>query len=136
MARLPRVNALLLGVLRASSPPAGLTMGSRIPDTMRLPFLMARRSGGAFIHPEQADAPLVDVQVWAIGEKSAEEISQWARDALYRASRTPRIRVPGVGYINFFDEQVGPREIPADTDDHGTVRYQASYSITTRPDWG
>lgn len=136
MARLPRVNALLLGVLRASDPPEGLTLGSRIPAHMLLPFAMVHRTGGASIHPDQADQPIVSARSWADNDAQAEANAQWIRDALYRASRAPQLRVPGVGYINFFDEVMGPREMSGDLDDHDTYCYQATYSITTRPDRG
>lgn len=133
VARLPRVNALLLGVLRASDPPEGLTIGSRIPAHMPLPYLMATRAGGSSIHPEFLDQALVDVQTWAPTDAEAESIAQWARDALYRASRYPQLVVPGVGSIAWFDETVAPREIPSDLDDHDVYRYQGTYALNTRP---
>lgn len=124
-----------MGVLRAVAP-AGLVLGTRIPATMPARYLMARRAGGSSIHPEFLDQAVVDVQCWAPTDTESEDIAQWARDALYRASRYPQPVVPGVGSISWFSETSAPREIPADTEDHGSYRYQATYSITTRPDQG
>lgn len=135
MARLPRTDALLLGILRPVMPP-GVTVGSRIPDTMPLPFVLARRSGGSSIHPEFLDQAVVDVQTWAPTDTESEELSQIAREALYRASRYPQVVVPGVGSISWFDESSAPVLIPSDLEDHDTYRYQATYAINTRPDQG
>lgn len=132
MARLPRTDALLLAVVRAAVPP-GVTVGSRIPDRMALPFAMVRRSGGSSIHPEFLDQAVVDAQVWAADDTTAEALAQTIRDALYRASRYPQFVLPGVGSVAYFDEASAPTAIPSDTEDHGSYRYQATYTIHTRP---
>lgn len=135
MARLPRTDALVVAVLRAAVP-AGVVVGTRIPDEMPLPFVLGRRSGGSSIHPEFLDAALVDVQTWAGTDAESEELAQTARDALYRASRFPQFVLSGVGSVAWFDEVSAPALIPSDTEDHDTYRYQASYTIHTRPDQG
>ncbi|RCV53471.1 DUF3168 domain-containing protein [Marinitenerispora sediminis] len=134
MARLlPRVDALLVGILRPALGP-GVTVGTRIPDQMPLPFVMARRAGGASIHPRFLDQALVDVQVWAGSDAEAEGLAQAVRDALYEASTTPQVIVPGMGYLSWFAEQAAPVLLPSDTEDHNVYRYQATYQINTRPD--
>ena len=133
MARLPRANALLLGILRASAPPTGLVLGSRIPNTLPARYLMARRAGGSSVHPEALDLIVAHVQTWAPDDTTAEADAQWARDALYRASRTPQLIVPGVGYLSFFDESQAPVDISDDTGDHGVYRYSATYTLSARP---
>lgn len=133
MARLPRTDALLMAVLRPVMP-SGVTIGSRIPSTMPLPFVLARRTGGSSIHPEFLDQAVVDVQTWAPTDAESEELSQLARDTLYRASRYPQTVVSGVGSISWFTESSAPVLIPSDLEDHGSYRYQATYAINTRPD--
>ena len=130
--RLPRVDALLVGILRPVLP-AGVGLGTRIPDRMPPRFVMARRSGGASIHPEFLDSALVDVQTWAPTDQESEELSQLVRDTLYQASKSPQTIVPGVGYIAWFSEESAPSVIPSDTEDHQSYRYQATYSLHTRP---
>lgn len=135
MPRLPRTDALLVAVVRDAAP-AGVTVGSRIPDRMGLPFVMVRRSGGSSIHPEFLDQAVVDAQVWATSDTEAEALAQTVRDALYRSSRHPQFVLPGVGSIAYFTEMSAPTLIPSDTEDHDTYRYQATYTIHTRPDQG
>ena len=132
MARLPRTDALLVAVVRAAVPPSAV-VGSRVPDRMPLPYVMVRRSGGSSIHPEFLDQAVVDTQVWAASDAGAEELAQTVRDALYRASRHPQFVLGGVGSIAYFDESSAPTLIPADTEDHDVYRYQATYTIHTRP---
>lgn len=132
MVRLPRTDALLVAVARAAVPP-GVTVGTRIPDRMVLPFVLVRRSGGSSIHPEFLDQAVVDAQVWAPTDDESEDLAQTIRDALYRASRYPQFVLSGVGSIAYFDESSAPTLIPADTEDHDTYRYQATYTIHTRP---
>ena len=132
MARLPRTDALLVAVARAAVPP-GVTVGTRIPDRMVLPYAMVRRSGGSSIHPEFLDQAVVDAQTWATSDTASEDLAQTIRDALYQASRYPQFVLPGVGSIAHFDESSAPTLIPSDTEDHDTYRYQATYTIHTRP---
>ena len=132
MARLPRTDALLLAVVRAAVPP-GVTVGSRIPVHMPLPYAMVRRSGGSSIHPELLDQAVVDAQTWATSDTVSEDLAQTIRDALYRASRYPQFVLAGVGSIAYFEESSAPTLIPADTEDHDVYRYQATYTIHTRP---
>jgi hypothetical protein len=103
---------------------------------MPLPFVMARRSGGASLDPRFVDRAIVDVQTWATTEKESEYLSSVAREALFRASRTPQIVVPNVGYIAWFVELNAPTELPTETEDHDTYRYQGSYELYTRPHSG
>lgn len=132
MARLPRTDALLVAVVRAAVAPTVL-VGSRIPPHMPLPYAMVRRSGGSSIHPEFLDQAVVDAQTWATSDTASEDLAQTIRDALYQASRYPQFVLPGVGSIAYFDESSAPTLIPSDTEDHDTYRYQATYTIHTRP---
>ncbi|MBO0830328.1 MAG: hypothetical protein J2P24_21345, partial [Streptosporangiales bacterium] len=60
------VHVLLLGVLRPALPEA--TVGTLIPAEMPLPYVLARRTGGAALDARLlADSAAVDVQVWAAG---------------------------------------------------------------------
>jgi hypothetical protein len=127
------VDALLMGVLRAAPDLAGIDVGTRVISPMPLPYVMARRSAGSSVHPRFLDAALVDVQVWARSETQAESLSQTARDVLFLASRSPQVVVPGIGYISSFEEQAAPVELPSDTADEDTYRYQGSYWLRVRP---
>jgi hypothetical protein len=127
------VDALLMGILRADPGLAGVDVGTRIPYEMPLPYVMARRSAGSSVHPRFLDAALVDVQVWARSETQAEALSQTARDVLFLASRSPQVVVPGIGYISSFEESSAPAELPSDTADEDTYRYQGSYWLRVRP---
>ena len=69
----------------------------------------------------------------ATSDDESEDLAQTIRDALYQASRYPQFVLPGVGSIAHFDESSAPTLIPSDTEDHDTYRYQATYTIHTRP---
>lgn len=135
MPRLPRTDALLMGLLRPVLP-AHVRAGTRVPARMPLPFVLARRTGGSSIHPEFLDQAVVDVQTWAPTDEESEALSQLVRDTLYRASRYPQTVIPGVGSVAWFTEAGAPVLVPSDLDDHDTYRYQATYTINTRPDGG
>ncbi|GAB3209807.1 hypothetical protein GCM10027294_25670 [Marinactinospora endophytica] len=135
MARLPRTDALLVAAVRAAVP-SDVTVGSRIPDRMPVPFIMVRRAGGSSIHPEFLDQAVVDAQVWAGTDSAAEDLAQAVRDALYRASRYPQFALKGVGSIAWFSETSAPTLLPSDSEDHDVYRYQATYVINARPDQG
>ncbi|WP_157745342.1 hypothetical protein [Nocardiopsis gilva] len=131
--RLPRVNALLLAVLRSALAPR-VAVGTRIPGRMRYPFVLARRVGGAAPDPRLFyDVALVDVQVWATSDAEAEDIAQQSRGALADAARPPQWAFPGLGHIQHFSEEAAPVDIPSDAEDHGIYRYQATYTLTVRP---
>jgi hypothetical protein len=103
-----------------------------MPDTMPDRFCLARRAGGASMHPEFADVALVDVQTWAPSDTESEAAAQAARDALYAASLSGG-EFGGVGGVVWFAEEDAPVALPTELADHGMYRYQAFYRITTRP---
>lgn len=131
MRLMARTNALLVAIVRPVLP-TGVTLGTRIPDTMPLPFVMVRRSGGAYLDGRGLDSALVDVQVWATTDDQAEELAELVRAVLWQAYRE-QASVPDVGSVSLVREESAPAEIPSDTEDHGTYRYQATYTVNTRP---
>lgn len=129
MARLlPSVNDLLLGILRPALP-GDVTIGDLIPATMPYPFVLARKAGGAAIHPQFVDSAIVDIQVWAKTNRQAENLAEDCRVALYEAWRNQTV-VPNVGHIGYYDEQSSPVLIEV-TDN--VYRYQATYTLVIRP---
>jgi hypothetical protein len=131
---LPRVNDLLMALLR---PPLTadwptIRVGTLIPATMRFPFVLARRAGGAAIDPRFLDSALTDVQVWARSETMAEDISEAARVLLVQAWRSQTV-VAGVGSISRFRDQAAPVLLPGDDVPNGIYRYQATYELVVRP---
>jgi hypothetical protein len=134
MRLLPRVNDLLLGLLRAplAAEFPGLKVGTLIPATMTYPFVLARRAGGAAIDPRFLDSALVDVQVWARSETAAEDISEAARVLLVVAWREQTV-VPGVGSISRFRDSSAPDLLPGQDVPNGIHRYQGTYALAVRP---
>lgn len=131
MRLMARTNALLVALVRPRLS-AEVTLGTRIPDRMPTPFVLLRRAGGAYIDGRGLDAALVDVQVWATSDAHAESLAELVRAVLWEAYRS-QASVPGVGSVSLVREESAPVEIPSDTEDHGVYRYQATYTVHTRP---
>lgn len=128
---MPRTNALLNEVIRPQLP-GGVTLGNRIPATMVRPFVLVRRTGGAWLDARGLDSAIVDVQVWATTDEEAERLAELVRALLWKAYRA-QTTVPGIGSVSLVREESAPAEIPADTEDHSIYRYQATYTVNTRP---
>lgn len=128
--RFAPVEDLLIGILRPAL--EAVTVGTLIPVSMPLPFLLARRAGGGSADPRFLDNPLVDMQGWADSDKAAGELMAEARFALVMAWRSQTV-VPGVGSIGRFADQSGPALLPGDDVPHGVYRYQATYDLVIRP---
>lgn len=128
------VHALLLGLLRPALP--GVTVQTLIPADMLLPFVLARRSGGAALDGRLlADDATVDVQVWAAGDPgdhAARVLAEQVRRALAGAWRAQTV-VPGAGSIARYGEETAPVLLNDDTVLHGVYRYQATYQLLVRP---
>lgn len=131
MRLMPRTNRLLLELVRPAMP-AGVTVKTRIPDTMPKPFVLLRRSGGSWLDARGLDSAVVDVQTWATTDEEAEGLAERVRALLWSAYRTGAT-VPGVGSVSLVREEAAPVEMPSDSEDHGVYRYQATYTVNVRP---
>lgn len=131
MATLPDADAILVAAVRAAVP--GVNLGTQIPDDLldRLPFVVARRFGGAAVDPRFLDRATVDVQTWAGSRKGAYDLAAEIRTGL-RDSALNQITYPA-GYIVRFRESSAPAEI-RDAEQAGNVwRFVATYSLFMRP---
>lgn len=131
MRLLPDVDLLVREVVTSAVP--GVNVGTMIPADLadRLPFVMARRVGGTAVHPRFADRALVDVQVWASDRKTASDLAESVRTALFLAWE--RQTVTPYGSIGAYAETAAPTELRDETTPDGVYRFQATYSLVVRP---
>lgn len=131
MARLlPDAELLTLDLLRSALP--STTFTTMIPDDVleRVPLVIVRRVSGAAIHPRFLDRATMSVDAWHTSKADAAELAESVRTALFLAWDSQTVTTHG--HVAYFDETAAPSEIRADEPDTVT-RYQASYSLATRP---
>lgn len=127
---IPRVEAIVLPILRSAFPDAQVT--SFIPDVSqrRYPLINVRRIGGLAVAMDRLDrASLEMVVVSAESLAAAQDLYLDARQAIWNA--VDQQTVTDAGYLHSFTESVGPMVTTSAFDD--TWMVQGLIQLGVRP---
>jgi hypothetical protein len=126
---LPDVDDVVRGILAAS----GVTVGANVPADLldRLPYISAKRIGGASVDPVNLDRALVQVDCWSGARRTAVEMAETCRALLWRAWRTQTVYA--VATVAHFAESTAPFELRTAGQADGLYRMTATYSLHIRP---
>lgn len=128
---LPDADALILALIRPALP--SVDVATEPPDdlTARAPLVVAQRVSGAAIHPRFLDRPTFNVDAWHTTRKDAADLAESVRVALVDA--VERQIVTEHGHVSHIDEQTGPAYLRTAEQPDTLHRFQAMYSLATRP---
>lgn len=128
--RMPRVQSIILPVLREALP--GVTVGSwyRDIDYRTFPILNIRRLGGVGPDPKRLDLPVIEMTAYTQESLPAtESLYMDAREVLL--DMVERQTVTPSGYLHSFTETMGPT--PFDSPFEDTWRVQGLIQLGVRP---
>lgn len=128
--RMPRVQSIILPVLREALP--GVTIGSwyRDVDYRTFPIINIRRLGGVGTDPKRLDLPVIEMTVYSQESlPAAENLYMDAREVLL--DMVERQTVTPSGYLHSFTETMGPT--PFDSPFEDTWRVQGLIQLGVRP---
>lgn len=128
--RMPRVQSIILPVLREALP--GVTIGSwyRDIDYRTFPILNIRRLGGVGPDPKRLDLPVIEMTAYTQESLPAtENLYMDAREVLL--DMVERQTVTPSGYLHSFTETMGPT--PFDSPFEDSWRVQGLIQLGVRP---
>lgn len=128
--RMPRVQSIILPVLREALP--GVTIGSwyRDVDYRTFPIINIRRLGGAGADPKRLDLPVIEMTAYSQESlPAAENLYMDAREVLL--DMVERQTVTPSGYLHSFTETMGPT--PFDSPFEDSWRVQGLIQLGVRP---
>jgi hypothetical protein len=128
--RMPRVQSIILPVLREALP--GVTIGSwyRDIDYRTFPIINVRRLGGAGPDPKRLDRPVIEMTAYTQESLPAtENLYMDAREVLL--DMVERQTVTPSGYLHSFTETMGPT--PFDSPFEDSWRVQGLIQLGVRP---
>lgn len=134
MPRFPRVQDVVIPILRDALP--GVEITSWVPDVdyRTYPIVNIRRLGG-YRHrgrPERLDLPVIEMTVYGKdGLVDTEDLYISALNALFEAQRTNK--QVDAGYISHVRETMGMTQFPAQTMDTWRVQGLILLGIRTNP---
>lgn len=108
MPDLPRVQAVVLPILRESFPDVTVQSWGADIDYRVFPILNIRRVGGVrdFIRPKQLDKPVIEMTAYTdIGLPETEQLYKDALEVLYNAVRVQK--QTEAGYLHSMKETMG-----------------------------
>lgn len=127
---IPRVQQVLLPLLRDEIP--GVTFSSWLEDvdTRTYPLVLVRREGGTALDIERLDRPNVEFSaITDQGLVDTEELYSEVRNAVFRMVRA-QVTTP-FGYLHSFTEVLGPTQVDSPFDD--TWRVMGLIRLGLRP---
>jgi len=127
---MPRVQSIILPVLREALP--GVTIGSwyRDVDYRTFPILNIRRLGGVGPDPKRLDLPVIEMTAYTQESLPAtENLYMDAREVLL--DMVERQTVTPSGYLHSFTETMGPT--PFDSPFEDSWRVQGLIQLGVRP---
>lgn len=126
---LPDVDDVVRAILAAS----GVTVGANVPSDLldRLPYISAKRIGGASVDPVNLDRALVQVDCWSGARRTAVEMAETCRTLLWRAWRSQTVYA--VATVAQFTESTAPFELRTAGQAQNLYRFTATYSLHIRP---
>lgn len=128
--RMPRVQEVVIPLLRAEFPNVMIT--SWIPDVdhRTFPLLNVRRLGGIPEDPTRLDTPVIELTAYASdGLITTENILLDARTVLYNAVQNQTLT--DSGYLHSYFETLGPTQFDSPFED--TWRVQMLIQLGVRP---
>lgn len=132
MARImPRVQEVVLPILRAALP--GVTVGSWVADVdlRTYPILNVRRLGGLATDVKRLDRAVIELTAYdQVDLPTTENLYYDAREVLWDAVDNQTV-VPGVGHLSAFKEVMGPMQFDSGYDD--SWRIQGLIQLSIRP---
>lgn len=139
--RMPRVQSVVLPILRAGLPLADDSIGSWYPEvvTRTFPLVNVRRLGGLDnpANPDDLALPVVEITSYTnkrdsqyIGLTGAEDLLHDSLYLIWKAVDTQTV-VPGVGYLHSYFVTFGPTQL--DSPFESTFRVQALVQLGLRP---
>lgn len=128
--KIPRVQEIVLPLLREHLPDVMITSWIPDPDDRSFPLLNVRRLGGPSVEPDLLDRPVIEVNAYSRdGLVATEDLYLDARSVLFRAVRNQT--VTPAGSLSSFREPVGPTPVDSPFDD--TWRVQGLIRLGVRP---
>lgn len=127
---LPRVQEIILPVLREQLP--GVKCGSWVEsvDFRRLPIINVRRLGGVDVDLDRFGKPTIELTAYSSdGIVGTEELFLDARQVIWNMVRHQT--TTEAGYLHSFFESMGPTQFDSPYDD--TWRIQGLISLGVRP---
>jgi hypothetical protein len=128
---MPRIQDVLLPILKAGLP--GVQVVSWVPDVedRQFPILNVRRLGGLPEDVNLLDKPVVEVTAFSDDSLAAcENLLLDARQVIYDAWKAQTV-VPNKGHISSYFETLGPTQFDSTIDD--TWRVQMLVQLGLRP---
>ena len=122
---LPDVDDVVLEILRAG----GISCGpDNPPDILAVvPYVVARRYGGAAVDPEHLDRALVQVDAYAVKRRDAADLAETCRVLLYNAWLTQTVY--SAGHVTRFAEITAPSKLQTADEPDNLNRYHATYTL-------
>lgn len=111
------------GALVGEDPPAALAT--------KVPCFTAYRSGGNAIRARLADQPLIHVIAWGGTLEEARDLAETGRTLIFRAWQSGY--TSSLGRIGRVQERLAPVRVTTGQEPYGVWRFDADYSIVTRP---
>lgn len=130
MRRMPRIQAVVIPILRTALP--GVTVTSWITDVdhRAFPIVNVRRLGGLPRHVRQLDMPVIELTAYSRdGLVATEDLYLDARQALFDAVDDQT--VTPAGYLHSYFETMGPVQFDSPYDD--SWRIQGLIQLGLRP---
>lgn len=127
---MPRIQAVVIPILRAALP--GVTVTSWITDVdhRTFPIVNVRRLGGLPRHVRQLDMPVIELTAYSRdGLVATEDLYLDARQALFDAVDDQT--VTPAGYLHSYFETMGPVQFDSPYDD--SWRIQGLIQLGLRP---
>lgn len=129
--KMPRVQAIVLPILRAARPDADITSWYKSVDVRTWPFVTVRRLGGLPTDVRLLDKPVIELTSYVrTGIVDAEELYLDLRTALWDAWDQQTV-VPGAGSISSYFETMGPTQFESPFED--SWRIQGLIQLGIRP---
>ena len=131
------VNKLIREILE---PPLALedtpkpTLSTKFPAdlTAVVPIIVGRATTGSELDPRfGADFAVLQFDVYAADETTAQEWSAWVRDEVFEAYRTQTVY--GQGHLSSFNTDQVPHRFPDQTIPDNLSRYMSQYRVGVKP---
>lgn len=131
MQEMPRVQAIVIPLLRAAFPTAQVVSWVPAVKDRRYPILNVRRAGGYPVDPNLLDRGTVEITSYGnVSYEDTEELLKRAQIALWNAVQNQTV-VDGVGYLHSYKQTFGLTQFDSPYDN--TWRVQSLIQFGFRP---
>lgn len=131
MQEMPRVQAIVIPLLRAAFPDVQVTSWVPDVDNRHFPILNVRRAGGYPVNPKLLDRGTVEITSYGnVCYEDTEELLKRAQIVLWDAVENQTV-VDGVGYLHSYRQTFGLTQFDSPYDN--TWRVQSLIQFGFRP---